>query len=142
MGNEKIGQPPLPFELVQQIDHLGANGDVQRRDRLIRHDKVGIHHQASGDADALALPAGKFMREAAGKVPGKAHLLHDLRDLAGPVLFILIKVVVIQALRDDIVYLGPLVQGSHGVLEDHLHLHMEPLDGGLVQLAGDGPILI
>src|SRR5699024_9373103 len=46
---------------------------------------------------------------------------------------VLVEVEVQQALGDDILHLGPLVQAGHGVLEDHLAL----ADDLLVQLLGD-----
>ena len=49
------------------------------------------------------------------------------------VLLIFVQVVVQQTLGHDVLDLGALVQGSHGVLEDHLDL----ADDFLVQLLGD-----
>ena len=43
-----------------------------------RADKLGVHHQRPGDADALALAAGKFVGIAIGPLGIHADLGHDL----------------------------------------------------------------
>ena len=58
-------------------------------------------------------------------VPGQvfrqeAHILNDLFHLTNPVSLIFIEVKVIQALRDDILHRGPLIQRRRRVLEHHL----------------------
>jgi len=66
MGDEEIGQAELSLEVRQEINDLGLNRDVQGADRLIADDKPGIQGEGTGDADALALAAGEFVRVAAG----------------------------------------------------------------------------
>ena len=75
------------------------------------------------------------MREPGGKLRQQAHLAQGILHLPFPVVLVLIQMVVDQALGDDVVHLGPLIQGSHGVLEDHLAF----LDDLLIQLLADLP---
>ncbi len=40
----------------QQVDDLRLDRDVERRDRLVADDDIGLHRQCAGNGDALALP--------------------------------------------------------------------------------------
>jgi hypothetical protein len=62
MSNKEIGKPHLLLELDQQVDHLGLNGDVESRDRLIAYDHPWIQGQGPCNADSLPLPSAEFMR--------------------------------------------------------------------------------
>ena len=53
--------PRLLLELLKHIDDLGLDGDVQRGDGLVADDEVRVDRQGPGDADALALAAGKLV---------------------------------------------------------------------------------
>ena len=60
------------------------------------------------------------MREAAGELGQQADFLEGLLNLVLTVGIILVHVMVDNAFRDNIVDLGAFVEGSHGILEDHL----------------------
>jgi hypothetical protein len=60
--------------------------------------------------------------KAAGKLGQEAHLQQGCLHLAPPVGLVLKSLKVVQTLADYVVDLGPLVQGGHGILEDHLYL--------------------
>src|SRR5699024_12195412 len=47
-------------------DALPIYGNVQRRDRLVADDELGVHGQGAGDAHALPLPARELVRVAVG----------------------------------------------------------------------------
>ena len=55
VGDEKIRQVALFLQGFQQVDDLCLNGDVQRGDRLIADDELGVQGQRTGNADTLAL---------------------------------------------------------------------------------------
>ena len=55
--DEQEGQPALGLEILEQVEDLGLDRDVERRDRLVADDQVGIEREGAGDADALALAA-------------------------------------------------------------------------------------
>src|ERR1700730_5756729 len=63
VGDEQQRQSEARLHLFQQIQDLRANRNVERRDRLVADDELGVEHQCPRDADALALSAGKFMRQ-------------------------------------------------------------------------------
>ena len=62
VGDEQEGEAEAALQILQEVDDLGLDRDVQRRDRLVAHDQVGLDGEGAGDADALALAAGELMR--------------------------------------------------------------------------------
>src|SRR5439155_1767155 len=64
VGDEEVGKPELLLQIAEQVDDLRLNRDVERRNRLVADDKPRVERQRAGNADALALSARKFVREA------------------------------------------------------------------------------
>ena len=62
--DEEIGEPDLLLQVLQEIEDLRLDGDVERRDRLVADDELGLQRQSARDADALPLTAGKAVRVA------------------------------------------------------------------------------
>src|SRR4030067_585272 len=83
VGNEQVGQAELSLQVFQQVDYLGLDGDIQGRDRLAADDKLRIGGQGSGDTDALALPAGEFVRETVNQAWAEPYLQHQLVHTVG-----------------------------------------------------------
>ena len=63
--HEQQGQPEFALQVVEQVEHLGADRHVERRDRLVGDDDLRRERQRARDAEALALAAGQFVRIAA-----------------------------------------------------------------------------
>ena len=61
VGDEHIRKPHLRLDILQEIDDLGLDRDVEGRNRFVGDDKARFDGQGPGDADALALTAGKFV---------------------------------------------------------------------------------
>ena len=57
VGNNNVGKIKFLLKFDQQIDNLGLNGYIQRGNRLITDDHLGIERQRSGNTDALTLTA-------------------------------------------------------------------------------------
>ena len=93
----------------------------------------GSMTSAPGNADTLALAARELVGEAGSKLRQQADLMQSVHHFLVQVVLVLVQVVVEQALRHDVLHLGALVQGRHGILEDHLHL----ADDLAVQLFGN-----
>lgn len=55
--NEEHREILLAVDLLEKIENLGADGHIERGDRLVRDDQRGLDHQRSADAYALALAA-------------------------------------------------------------------------------------
>ena len=65
MGDEHhrlVDLAPQPHDLVL---HVAADQRIERRERLVEQQDVGIGGQCSGEADALLLPAAELMRAVA-----------------------------------------------------------------------------
>jgi hypothetical protein len=62
--DEEVGEAELALQVSQQIDHLRLHRDVERRHRLVADDKARMQCQRAGNADPLALAAGKFVQVA------------------------------------------------------------------------------
>ena len=56
-----IGQAALFLGVHEQVEDLGLDGHVQGGYGFVGHDEFRVHHQGPGQADALALAAGKFV---------------------------------------------------------------------------------
>ena len=62
--DEQIGEPDFRLQILQQIENLRLDRDVERRNRLVEDEQVGVQRQRARDADALALPARETVRVA------------------------------------------------------------------------------
>ena len=51
-------------DVGEQLQHLRLDRYVERRYRLIGHQQIGLERERPRDADALALAAREFVREA------------------------------------------------------------------------------
>ena len=60
--DEQEGEAEALLQVEQQIADLRLDRDVERRDAFVGDDHLRIERQRAGDADALALAAGEFMR--------------------------------------------------------------------------------
>ena len=72
VGDEQQRDAEPLLDLVEQFEHLRLHGDVERGDRLVRHQHVGIERQRAGDRDALALAAGELVRIARDRIGGRS----------------------------------------------------------------------
>ena len=92
--NEQVGQAALGLQVVEQVEHLRADGHVQRGNRLVGDDELRLHDQRAGNADALTLTAGELVREPAGELGQQAHLFQRLLHLFGALRFVRVQVMV------------------------------------------------
>ncbi len=77
--------PMRALQAAQLHLHLVAQLLVERRERLVQQDDLGLHHQRAGQRDALPLAAGQFMRLALA-VAFHVHQRQHLVDFAGDLL--------------------------------------------------------
>src|SRR5439155_15776773 len=78
--DEEIREAELALQVAQKVDYLCLHRDVERRDRLVADDEARMQGQGAGDADALALAAGEFVRVAAERLGTQPHLERQLLD--------------------------------------------------------------
>ena len=121
VGNEQIGQAKLGLQVLEDIQHLRLDGNIQRRNRLIADDELGAQGQGAGNANALALAAGKFVRVAAGMVIFQTHfsqgLDRHLKALARGA-----NAVDLQAFHHRFADRHARIERGVRVLEDDLHV--------------------
>ena len=80
VGDEQIGEPELGLQVAQQVEDLRPDRDVESGDRLVEHDELGRQRQSARDGDALALPAGEFVREKVCGPLRQADQVEQLQD--------------------------------------------------------------
>src|SRR5437588_13119214 len=64
MTDEQQRQAELLLKILEQVDDLRLDRDVERGDRLVADDQLGLGRERARNADALALAAGEFGRPA------------------------------------------------------------------------------
>ncbi len=121
VADEQQRQAQLILQIDQQVDDLRLHRHVQRGDRLVADDQVGAGGQGAGDADALALAAGEFVRIAADRIARQLHLVHQQLDAFGQLAAAAHDAEIDQRLGQDVAHLHARVQRGERVLEHHLH---------------------
>ena len=81
MRDEHEREPEPRLDILQEIQDLRLHGDVERRGRLVRTMNSGAPAMAR-DGDALALAAGKFVREFSTVGGGEADERQAIRRRA------------------------------------------------------------
>ena len=62
----------------EQVDDLGLDRHVERRDGLVEHDQLRVERERARDADPLALAAGELVREAVRVLRAEADRAQQL----------------------------------------------------------------
>src|SRR6056297_2156673 len=76
--DEQVGQPELLLQVQQQVEDLGLDRDVERRDRFVADQELRVDGERAGNTDALALAAGEFVRVAAEVAAAQADLFQQI----------------------------------------------------------------
>ncbi len=76
--DEHVGEPVLLLQVLEQVEDLGLDRHVERRDGLVAHHQPRPQRQRPGDPDALCLAAGELMGVAGGVLRPQAHPLQQL----------------------------------------------------------------
>ena len=121
VGHKHIRQPHFILQIHQQVQDLGLDRHIQRRHRLIAHDKLRVYRQRSGHADALAPSAVQFVGVGIGHPFGQTHGIHQLRHPAVAVLTVGIQVVYLHGIGDQIRHAHARIQAGIRVLKNHAH---------------------
>ena len=123
VGDEQVGEAELALQVLQQVEDLRLDRHVERRDRLVADDELRLERERAGDADALALPAGEFVRIAQRVLgrrgrPGRSSSVDRARRSSAPRRG--------RARRSGSARMSPTrharVERRVGVLEDDLHV--------------------
>ena len=60
--DEQVGQAEGALQVLEEVEHLCLHRDVERRDRLVAEQHLRVQRKGAGDAETLALAAGKRVR--------------------------------------------------------------------------------
>ncbi len=138
--DEHVGERALQLQLEQEIEHLGLHGLVERGDRLVEHQQLGIEHQRARDVDALALAAAQLVR-----VPATVETRVEPdapQQRAGALAGLGARATVHEQAEGHRILDGQArVERRVGILEDQLHVAAQALHarrpGGPHILAGE-----
>ena len=81
VGDEDVREAVLRLQVLEQVDDLRLDRYVERADRLVAHDELGVQRKSARDPDPLALTAGELVREPVGDVGAQADLAQQRGDL-------------------------------------------------------------
>ena len=62
MRNENVGQIEFLLQMMEEVQHLGLDGNVQSGNGLVGDDELRFYGQGPGDSDTLFLTAGELVR--------------------------------------------------------------------------------
>jgi hypothetical protein len=120
VGDEQVGEPELRTQALEEVEDLGLDEDVERRDRLVADDERRVERERAGNGHALGLAARELARAAPAvdvgiQSDGVEHLAH------APAAFLAATDAVgDERLLDDVGDAPLGVQRAERVLEDHL----------------------
>ena len=84
VGDEDVGEAEVALQFGKQIEHVAANGHIQRRDHLVAHDQFRLERQRSGNHHTRLLAAGKLVRVALADFLRQADAIERLPRLFQP----------------------------------------------------------
>src|SRR5438552_17057048 len=128
MSDEEVRELEAILELLEKVDDLRLDRDVERRDRFVADDELGLDRERAGDPDALALAARELVRIAVGEVRIQTHDAKQLLDALG-LLFPAREGMDLERFADDVAAGHPRLQRRAPILNDHLHAptHLPPV---------------
>lgn len=78
VSNKHIGQALFRLQILQKIQDLRLNGHIQRGNRLVTDNKLGVQRQRPGNTDTLTASAVQLMRIGKHEPLRKADGIHEL----------------------------------------------------------------
>ena len=117
--DEEVGEAEVVLEPGEQVDDLGLDRDVERRDRLVEDDQLRVEREGARDADPLPLPAGELVREAVRVLRAEPDRPQELLDATPPFLPA-VEPVDPERLADDLAHRHARVERRVRILEHDL----------------------
>src|SRR5205807_2470787 len=78
--DEQVGQAELAAQVGKQIDDLGLDRDIERRDGLVEEKEPGGKRECPGDAHPLALAAAELVGISLCVPRVESHEVKDFAD--------------------------------------------------------------
>jgi len=120
MANKHIGQPESLLQIEQEVEYRGLNTDIECTDAFVTDEDLGLHRQAPGDRNPLALPARKFVWVLAKCLRSKAHALQPLQGQRLPLVITRTDLVNAQGFDQNLADRKARIKAGVGVLKDDL----------------------
>src|SRR6516164_7225441 len=120
VSNEEISEREFLLQILQEIDDLGLDRNVERGDRLVADDQLGLDRKRPRNADALALAARKLVRIADHVIGLQAYGFEQAHDALLELASALCQSVNDQGFADDGSDAHAWVERGIGILEDDL----------------------
>ena len=115
-----IVSPSLCAQVLEQVEHRRLHRDVERRDRLVGDEELGLERERARDADALALAARELPRVGVERARAQADELEQLRGSARRRSLRGTISVHAQELAEHLAHGHARVERRVRILEDHL----------------------
>ena len=112
----------LPLKLTEQLHDLRLDRNIKRSQRLIADEELRVHAVRPGNADSLALSAGKFMRIPAHHILVYSYFFQKRSDVIIHLPSAAEHIVYFQRLRDQLPYCHLAVKGCARILGYELDL--------------------
>ena len=122
MRNEQHGQRQAIPQVTQQIHHLGLDGHIQCRQRLVGNDKFWLYGQRTCHTNTLALPPREFMRITARVFGPQAHQRQQLGDALVASCLAFGEAMYMQSLAQNVLDAHLGVERRIRILKNHLQL--------------------
>ncbi|MPM33936.1 hypothetical protein SDC9_80517 [bioreactor metagenome] len=120
--NEEIRNVQLLLQVFKRVDNLRLNGNVQRGNRLVANDELGVDRQRAGNADSLALTAGELVGIAAGVLTVEADQIQKLRNALRAFTLRFAEMVNVERFANDIRNRHAGIQRRIRILKYDLHV--------------------
>ena len=80
MADEEYREAEELLEVLEEVQHLGLDGDVEGGGRLVADEEPGPGREGPGDRDALALTARELVWIPDRRARPEPDLLEEVRD--------------------------------------------------------------
>lgn len=121
VADKNVSQSELLLQVLEQVDDLGLHRHVKSAHGFVAHHYLGLEHDGAGDANTLALTAGKLMRVAVLKRKVQTHSLHNLFHASIALGAGFVSVRDVDRLCDNVRHGHARVERAVRILENEFH---------------------
>ena len=137
--DEKVTEAHVALEVHEEIEDLALHTNIKCGDGFVADDEPGLKGDGAGDADALALAAGKFERITVAGSRRQADFFEEFGSAlaaSGGGVDLMDQEGLLNDAGDGLA----LVEGFCGILENHLADFSEIAGGGMRSQAMEGDL--